>query len=135
MLINLKSEEYNFQAIEAKKNDKFLLQEIDKKSVKLFILSQNEMIIYFEIFKLDQKWIKDEMIEEINLNEYFKKNSSDDIIDFCLTKASNFLIILFINKIYCLSLTPFVKKFDKDISSIKQIQNLEILPIGNSDFN
>ena len=130
---NLKSEEYNFQSIEAKKHDKFLLKEIDKKSVNIFSLCRSEMKIYIESFKFDKKWIKDEMLKEINLNNYFKKNSSDDIIDFSLTKTSNFLFIVFNNKIYCLSLTPYVIKFNIDISSINQIKNLEIIPIGNSD--
>jgi len=129
---NFKSEEYNFQSIEAFKHDKCLLKEIDKKSVNIFSLSRSEMKIYIEIFKFDKKWIKDD-IKEINLNNYFKKNSSDDIIDFSLTKTSNFLFIVFNNKIYCLSLTPFVIKFNIDISSINQIKNLEIIPIGNSD--
>ena len=92
------------------------------------------MKIYIENFKFDQKWNKDEINKEVDLNNYFKKNSNGvDIIDFSVTKASNYLFIVFNNKIYCLSLTPFVVTFNKEISSIKEIQTLEIIPIGNSD--
>ncbi len=43
-------------------------------------------------------------------------------------------MLIVINKIiYCLCLTPFVIKFNKEISSIKEIQTLDIIPIGNSD--
>jgi hypothetical protein len=91
------------------------------------------MKIYIENFKFDQKWNKDEITKEVDFNNYFKKNSNDDIIDFSVTKALNYLFIVFNNKIYCLSLSPFVMKFNKEISSIKEIQTLEIIPIGNSD--
>ena len=96
------------------------------------------MKIFIEVFKFDQKWNKDEISKEINLKDYFIRNSIDDIIDFSLTKASNFLFIVFNNKINCLSLNinlslPSVMKFNQEILSIKQIQNLDIIPIGNSD--